>query len=197
LPVQSGSDRILAAMNRRHTRADYLRIVERLRRSCPAVALTSDFIVGFPGETEEDFAATLDLVAEIGFSGAFSFKYSARPGTPGAEMPMQIDDTIKSERLARLQHAIDESQAKFNRGCLGHTFDVLFERQGRHAGQLVGRSPYLQPVQATAPQSLIGEIAAVTITEIGSNSLFGTLADRAAAAASSASAETSLVATGV
>jgi len=196
LPVQSASDRILAAMNRRHTRADYLRIVERLRRSCPAVALTSDFIVGFPGETEEDFAATLDLVAEIGFSGAFSFKYSARPGTPGAEMPMQIDDTIKSERLARLQHAIDESQAKFNRGCLGHTFDVLFERQGRHAGQLVGRSPYLQPVQATAPQSLIGEIAAVTITEIGSNSLFGTLADRAAAAAPPASAETSLVATG-
>jgi len=194
LPVQSGSDRILAAMNRGHTRADYLRIVERLRRACPALALTSDFIVGFPGETEEDFAATLHLVPEIGFSGAFSFKYSARPGTPGAEMPIQIDDAVKSERLARLQHAIDESQAKFNRGWLGHTFDVLFERQGRHAGQLVGRSPYLQPVQATAPRSLLGEIAAVTITEIGSNSLFGTLADRGAAAA--ASAETSLVATG-
>jgi tRNA-2-methylthio-N6-dimethylallyladenosine synthase len=196
LPVQSGSDRILAAMNRRHTRADYLRIVERLRRACPALALTSDFIVGFPGETEEDFAATLDLVAEIGFSGAFSFKYSARPGTPGAEMPMQVEDAVKSERLARLQHAIDRSQAKFNRGCLGHTFDVLFEREGRHAGQLVGRSPYLQPVQATAPRSLIGEIAAVTITEISSNSLFGTLTDRAAAAAPPASAETSLVATG-
>jgi len=196
LPVQSGSDRILAAMNRRHTRADYLRIVERLRRACPALALTSDFIVGFPGETEEDFAATLDLVAEIGFSGAFSFKYSARPGTPGAEMPMQVEDAVKSERLARLQHAIDQSQAKFNRDCLGHTFDVLFEREGRHAGQLVGRSPYLQPVQATAPRSLIGEIAAVTITEISSNSLFGTLTDRAAAAAPPASAETSLVATG-
>jgi tRNA-2-methylthio-N6-dimethylallyladenosine synthase len=196
LPVQSGSDRILAAMNRRHTRADYLRVVERLRRACPALALTSDFIVGFPGETEDDFAATLDLVGEVGFSGAFSFKYSPRPGTPGAEMPMQIDETIKSERLQRLQQAIDGSQAAFNRNCLHRTLDVLFERRGRHAGQLVGRSPYLQPVQATAPDSLIGEIAAVTITEIGSNSLFGTLADRAAAAAPAALAGTTLVATG-
>jgi tRNA-2-methylthio-N6-dimethylallyladenosine synthase len=196
LPVQSGSDRILAAMNRRHTRADYLRVVERLRRACPALALSSDFIVGFPGETEQDFAATMDLVTEVGFSGAFSFKYSARPGTPGAEMPMQIDETVKSQRLQRLQHAIDESQAKFNRGCLGQTFDVLFEREGRHAGQLVGRSPYLQPVQVTAPQSLIGGIAAVTITEIGSNSLFGTLTDRTAAGAPLASVGTTLVATG-
>jgi tRNA-2-methylthio-N6-dimethylallyladenosine synthase len=195
LPVQSGSDRILAAMNRRHTRADYLRIVERLRHACPQLALTSDFIVGFPGETEEDFAATLDLVAAVGFSGAFSFKYSPRPGTPGAEMTGQIDEAIKSERLQRLQQAIDQSQAKFNRSCLGRTFEVLFEREGRHAGQLVGRSPYLQPVQATAPKNLIGEIAAVTITEIGSNSLFGALADRGPAAAT-APAETTLVATG-
>jgi tRNA-2-methylthio-N6-dimethylallyladenosine synthase len=196
LPVQSGSDRILAAMNRRHTRADYLRIVERLRCACPALALTSDFIVGFPGETEEDFDATLDLVAEVGFSGAFSFKYSPRPGTPGAEMAGQIEEAIKSERLQRLQQAIEESQAKFNRSCLGRTFDVLFEREGRHAGQLVGRSPYLQPVQATAPETLIGQIAAVTITEIGSNSLFGTVADRAAATAPPAPVETTLVATG-
>ena len=195
LPVQSGSDRILAAMNRRHTRADYLHIVERLRHACPELALTSDFIVGFPAETEDDFAATLDLVVEIGFSGAFSFKYSPRPGTPGAEMTGQVDETIKSERLQRLQQAIDESQAKFNRSCLGRTFGVLFEREGRYAGQLVGRSPYLQPVQAIAPKELIGEIAAVTITEIGSNSLFGTLADRCAAAAP-APAETTLVATG-
>jgi tRNA-2-methylthio-N6-dimethylallyladenosine synthase len=195
LPVQSGSDRILAAMNRRHTRADYLRIVERLRHACPQLALTSDFIVGFPGETEEDFAATLDLVAAVGFAGAFSFKYSPRPGTPGAEMTGQIDEAIKSERLQRLQQAIDQSQAKFNRSCLGRTFEVLFEREGRHAGQLVGRSPYLQPVQATAPKNLIGEIAAVTITEIGSNSLFGALADRGPAAAT-APAETTLVATG-
>jgi tRNA-2-methylthio-N6-dimethylallyladenosine synthase len=195
LPVQSGSDRILTAMKRRHTRADYLRIVERLRRACPSLALTSDFIVGFPGETEEDFAATLGLVTEVGFSGAFSFKYSPRPGTPGAEMAWQIDETIKSERLQILQHAIDASQARFNRSCLGHSFDVLFERSGRHPGQLVGRSPYLQPVQVTAPQSLIGEIAAVTITEIGSNSLFGTLADRPEADAAVPD-ETTLVATG-
>ena len=195
LPVQSGSDRILAAMNRRHTRADYLHIVGRLRHACPELALTSDFIVGFPAETEDDFAATLDLVVEIGFSGAFSFKYSPRPGTPGAEMTGQVDETIKSERLQRLQQAIDESQAKFNRSCLGRTFEVLFEREGRHAGQLVGRSPYLQPVQAIAPKELIGQIAGVTITEIGSNSLFGTLADRCAAAAP-APAETTLVATG-
>jgi tRNA-2-methylthio-N6-dimethylallyladenosine synthase len=195
LPVQSGSDRILAAMKRRHTRADYLRIVERLRRACPSLALTSDFIVGFPGETEEDFAATLGLVTEVGFSGAFSFKYSPRPGTPGAEMAGQIDETIKSERLQILQHAIDASQARFNRSCLGHSFDVLFERPGRHPGQLVGRSPYLQPVQVSAPRSLIGEIAAVTITEIGSNSLFGTLADRTQAGAAVRD-ETTLVATG-
>jgi len=193
LPVQSGSDRILTAMNRRHTRAEYLHIVERLRRACPALALSSDFIVGFPGETEEDFTATLNLVSEVGFSGAFSFKYSPRPGTPGAEMAGQIDETIKSERLGRLQQTIDASQAKFNRSCLGRTYDVLFEREGRHAGQLVGRSPYLQPVQAIAPKSLIGEIAAVTISEIGSNSLFGALADRVAAAAP---AGMTLVATG-
>jgi tRNA-2-methylthio-N6-dimethylallyladenosine synthase len=176
LPVQSGSDRVLAAMNRHHTRTDYLNVVRRLREACPALALTSDFIVGFPGETENDFAATLSLVAEVGFSGAFSFKYSPRPGTPGAEMEGQVDEAVKSERLQRLQSAIDDSQAAFNRNCLGRTFDVLFERPGRHAGQLVGRSPYLQPVQATAPVSLIGEIAAVTITEIASNSLFGALA---------------------
>jgi len=175
LPVQSGSDRVLAAMNRRHTRTDYLNVVRRLREACPALALTSDFIVGFPGESENDFAETLSLVAEVGFSGAFSFKYSPRPGTPGAEMTDQVDEAVKSERLQRLQNAIDDGQATFNRNCLGRTLDVLFERPGRHEGQLVGRSPYLQPVQATAPASLIGEIAAVTITEIASNSLFGAL----------------------
>ena len=176
LPVQSGSDRILAAMNRRHTRADYVDIVARLRAARPDLALTSDFIVGFPGETEEDFAATLGLVGEIGFSGAFSFKYSPRPGTPGADMDDQVDEETKSDRLHRLQAAIDRNQAAFNRRCLGRTLDVLFERPGRYSGQLVGRSPYLQPVQVTAPAALIGEIAAVTITEIASNSLFGALA---------------------
>jgi tRNA-2-methylthio-N6-dimethylallyladenosine synthase len=176
LPVQSGSDRILSVMNRRHTRADYLDVVSRLRAARPDLALTSDFIVGFPGESEEDFAATLDLVDEIGFSGAFSFKYSARPGTPGAEMAGQIDEATKSDRLYRLQDAIDRRQDSFNRACLGRTFDVLFEKPGRHSGQLVGRSPYLQPVQVPAPMSLLGAIAAVTVTEVASNSLFGALA---------------------
>ena len=176
LPVQSGSDRILAAMNRRHTRADYLDIVKRLRNARPDLALTSDFIVGFPGETESDFTATLSLVADVGYSGAFSFKYSPRPGTPGADMDGQIDEATKSERLQRLQQAIDRNQATFNRSCLGQSFEVLFERPGRYPGQLVGRSPYLQPVQVTAPAALIGGIATVTITEIASNSLFGALA---------------------
>ena len=176
LPVQSGSDRILAAMNRRHTRADYLAIVSRLRAARSDLALTSDFIVGFPGETEADFAETLGLVGEVGFSGAFSFKYSPRPGTPGADMTDQVDEDTKSDRLYRLQAAIDQNQTKFNRSCLGRTFEVLFEKPGRHSGQLVGRSPYLQPVQVTAPASLIGEIAVVTITDVASNSLFGTLA---------------------
>jgi tRNA-2-methylthio-N6-dimethylallyladenosine synthase len=174
LPVQSGSDRILAAMNRRHKRADYLNVVRRLRDARPDLGLTSDFIVGFPGETESDFSATLDLVGEIGFSGAYSFKYSSRPGTPGAEMDDQVDEDVKSERLHRLQDAIEASQAAFNRRCLGRTFDVLFERPGRHAGQLLGRSPYLQPVQVTAPATLIGEITAVTIIA-ADDSLIGAL----------------------
>jgi tRNA-2-methylthio-N6-dimethylallyladenosine synthase len=175
LPVQSGSDRVLAAMNRRHTRADYIDLVDRLREARPDLALTSDFIVGFPGETDEDFAATVSLIGAIGYAGAFSFKYSPRPGTPGAEHNDQVDEGVKSARLALLQSQIDKDQLEFNRRCIGRTLDVLFERPGRHAGQLVGRSPYLQPVQAQAPASMIGEIAAVTITEIASNSLFGVL----------------------
>jgi tRNA-2-methylthio-N6-dimethylallyladenosine synthase len=186
LPIQSGSDRVLATMNRRHTRADYVAIVARLRDARPDLALTSDFIVGFPGETEGDFAETLRLVDEIGFSGAFSFKYSPRPGTPGAEMDDQIDEAVKSDRLTRLQQAIDRSQANFNRNCVGRTISVLFERLGRHSGQIVGRSPYLQPVQIEAPPSLIGEIAAVTITEVASNSLFGALTQQPALAGTGA-----------
>jgi tRNA-2-methylthio-N6-dimethylallyladenosine synthase len=178
LPVQSGSDRVLAAMNRRHSRADYLDIVARFRDARPDLALTSDFIVGFPGESEDDFAATLSLVDEVGYSGAFSFKYSPRPGTPGAEMDDQVPEDVKSERLGRLQDAIDRNQAAFNRSCLGRTMDVLFERAGRHPGQLVGRSPYLQPVQVTAPSSLLGSVATVTVNEISSNSLFGVLAQK-------------------
>jgi len=176
LPVQSGSDRILAAMNRRHTRADYLDAIARVRTAQPAIAFSSDFIVGFPGETENDFDATLALIDEVGYAGAFSFKYSARPGTPAADMTDQIPDEVKAERLARLQHAIDRAQADFNARCRGRTFDVLFEKPGRHPGQIVGRSPYLQPVQVMADPAMIGEIVPVTITEIGANSLFGTLA---------------------
>jgi tRNA-2-methylthio-N6-dimethylallyladenosine synthase len=176
LPVQSGSDRVLAAMNRRHSRADYLRVIERLRRARRDLAFSTDFIVGFPGEREADFAATLALVDEVGYAGAFSFKYSPRPGTPAADMPEQVPEPVKAQRLHRLQAAIDRHQAAFNERCRGVTFDVLFEKPGKRAGQLVGRSPYLQPVQAMAPASLIGKIVPVTITAIGSNSLFGALA---------------------
>jgi tRNA-2-methylthio-N6-dimethylallyladenosine synthase len=176
LPVQSGSDRILAAMNRRHTAADYLRVVEKLRAARPDLALSSDFIVGFPGETEADFCDTLRLVDEVGYSSAFSFKYSPRPGTPAADRSDQVEEETKIERLARLQAAIDRRQDAFNRACTGRTLDVLFEKPGRLPGQIVGRSPYLQPVQVMAPSSLIGEIAPVGITGVGSNSLFGTLA---------------------
>jgi tRNA-2-methylthio-N6-dimethylallyladenosine synthase len=181
LPVQSGSDRILAAMNRRHTRADYLAVIERLRAACPDIALTSDFIVGFPGETEADNRDTLRLIDEVAFSGAFSFKYSARPGTPAADLDDQVPEAEKSERLARLQDAIERDRKAFNAGYRGKTVAVLFEKPGRLPGQLVGRSPYLQPVQAMAPAELIGTVAMVTIMDVGTNSLFGTLAHESAA----------------
>jgi tRNA-2-methylthio-N6-dimethylallyladenosine synthase len=174
LPLQSGSDRILAAMNRRHTRADYLRLVDRLRAARPDLALSSDFIVGFPGETEDDLRNTLEVVAAVGFAGAFSFKYSPRPGTPAAALE-QVPEAVKAERLQRLQQAIDRHQAAFNAAFTGRTFEVLLEKPGRHAGQLVGRSPYLQPVQVTAPQTSIGAIVPVRVTEVSANSLFGTL----------------------
>jgi tRNA-2-methylthio-N6-dimethylallyladenosine synthase len=175
LPVQSGSDRILVAMNRRHTRAEYLAVVAQMRDTRADLAVSSDFIVGFPGETEEDLQDTLSLVDEVGYASAFSFKYSPRPGTPAAAME-QIPELVKNERLQRLQQAIDRHHAAFNARCLGTTFEVLFEKPGKRPGQLVGRSPWLQPVQAMAPAALIGEIMPVTITEIGTNSLFGTLA---------------------
>jgi tRNA-2-methylthio-N6-dimethylallyladenosine synthase len=176
LPVQSGSDRILAAMNRRHTRADYLDVIACARTAQRDMAFSSDFIVGFPGETEEDFEATLSLVDEVGFVGAYTFKYSARPGTPAAEMAEQVPEDVKSERLQRLQRLIERHQADFNARCVGRTFDVLFEKRGRYTGQIVGRSPYLQPVQVMADAALIGTIAPVTVTELSANSLFGTLA---------------------
>jgi tRNA-2-methylthio-N6-dimethylallyladenosine synthase len=167
LPVQSGSDRVLAAMNRAHDRDFYLAIIDHVRQVRPDVALSSDFIVGFPGETEKDFAATLDLVERIGFAQAYSFKYSARPGTPAADME-QVPEDVKAERLSRLQSLLDRQQQQFNAGCVG--------KPGRIHGQLVGRSPYLQPVQAMAPAEVIGTRARVRIVEAGSNSLFGELA---------------------
>jgi tRNA-2-methylthio-N6-dimethylallyladenosine synthase len=191
LPVQSGSDRILSAMNRRHTRADYLRTIERLRVARPDLALTSDFIVGFPGETDEDFSDTLRIVDEVGYSGAFSFKYSPRPGTPGASMQNQIDNAVKSERLARLQAAINRNASAFNARCRGLTLDVLMEKPGRLPGQLTGRSPYLQPVQVMAPSHMIGTMVPVMITGTIANSLFGTLA-----ASPRIDAESSLAAVG-
>jgi tRNA-2-methylthio-N6-dimethylallyladenosine synthase len=175
LPVQSGSDRMLAAMNRRHTRADYLDVIARLRAARSDMAFTSDFIVGFPGETDEDFADTLRIVEEVGFAAAFSFKYSPRPGTPAAERGDQVADEVKTERLARLQECIDRHQRAFNRSCIGRTLDVLFEKPGRVCGQVVGRSPYLQPVHVMAAASLIGETATVRVTDAASNSLFATL----------------------
>jgi tRNA-2-methylthio-N6-dimethylallyladenosine synthase len=184
LPVQSGSDRMLEAMNRRHTRADYMRVVERLRRVRPDIAFSSDFIVGFPGETDDDFNDTLRLIDDVGYAAAYSFKYSPRPGTPAAEMA-QLPEAVKDERLQRLQRLIERRQADFMDRCVGLTFDVLFERHGRHPGQIVGRSPYLQPVPVVGPSSLIGEIAPVTITEVRTNSLFGALVHEPGRAAGS------------
>jgi len=167
LPVQSGSDRVLAAMNRRHTRREYVRIIERIHRARPDIAFSSDFIVGFPGETEADFRQTLSLVDEVDYAGAFSFKYSARPGTPAATMADQVPEPMKNERLARLQAAIHRNQTAFNARFLGTEIDVLLDKPGRRAGQLVGRSPYLQPVHVMLPESRIGDIVRVSVTEIG------------------------------
>jgi tRNA-2-methylthio-N6-dimethylallyladenosine synthase len=176
LPVQSGSDRVLAAMNRRHTVDAYRRIVERLSTARPDIAFSSDFIVGFPGESEADFESTLALVRGIGFAQAFSFKYSARPGTPAAALPNQVPDEVKSARLHALQALLAEQQRTFNAAAVGRVMPVLFEKDGRHAGQLVGRSPYLQAVHASAPAHLAGGIAPVRILAVGPNSLAGELA---------------------
>ncbi len=177
LPVQSGSDRILAAMNRKHTVADYRAEIARVRAARPDIALSSDFIVGFPGETDADFEATLDLIREIGFASTFSFKYSPRPGTPGAGLEGHVDEAIKRDRLARLQAVVDPQRQAFNAACVGRVMPVLFEKIGRHAGQIVGKSPYLQPVQVDADPALIGSVRDVEITALGPNSLFGTLTE--------------------
>ena len=176
LPVQSGSDKILKAMNRAHTAESYLRLIERIRAARPDIAISGDFIVGFPGERDADFEATLDLVRAVGHAGAFSFKYSRRPGTPAAAMPGQIAEAVKDERLARLNALLDEQARAFNASQVGATLPVLFERKGRHAGQLIGRSPYLQAVHAVAPDGLIGQIVPVRIESAARMSLGGVLA---------------------
>ncbi|MDP7345251.1 MAG: radical SAM protein, partial [Alphaproteobacteria bacterium] len=156
LPVQSGSDAVLAAMGRKHRAGDYLRLVERLRAARPDLALSGDFIVGFPGESDADFAATLALVREVGYASAYSFKYSARPGTPAAELPGQLPEALKAARLAELQSLLEAQQLAFNRACEGRRLEVLLERPGRQPGQLVGRSPYMQAVHLQAPPELTG-----------------------------------------
>jgi tRNA-2-methylthio-N6-dimethylallyladenosine synthase len=175
LPVQAGSDRILRAMNRDHTAASYMALVEKIRAVRPDLALSGDFIVGFPGETEADFQATLDLIEAANYASAFSFKYSRRPGTPAAGMPGQIDEEVKAERLSRLNALLDRQRHAFNAAQIGRTLPVLIERIGRNKGQIGGRSPYLQAVHMDGPQSLIGQIVPVEIETDGSNALSGRL----------------------
>ena len=175
LPVQSGSDRILKAMNRAHTAESYVRLIEKIRLARPDIALSGDFIVGFPGERDADFEATLQLIREVNYASAFTFKYSRRPGTPASAMPGQIAEDVKDERLARLNALLDEQARAFNQSQVGKTLPVLFERAGRYPGQLIGRSPYLQAVHATAPDHLIGQIVPVRIESAARMSLSGAL----------------------
>ncbi|MFY0639074.1 tRNA (N6-isopentenyl adenosine(37)-C2)-methylthiotransferase MiaB [Maricaulis maris] len=175
LPVQSGSDKVLKAMNRQHEAADYLKTIARLREVRPDIAISGDMIVGFPGETDADFEATMELVREVNYASCFSFKYSKRPGTPGAAMFNQVDEAVKGERLAALQALLDEQQIAFNTSMIGKTLPVLFEKPGRLDGQLHGRSPYLQSVHANAPAELIGQIAEVEIEGASRNALSGRL----------------------
>jgi tRNA-2-methylthio-N6-dimethylallyladenosine synthase len=175
--VQSGSDRILAAMNRRHTAADYLRLIDRVRAARPDIALSGDIIVGFPGETDADFRDTLRLVEAVGYAACYSFKYSPRPGTPAADLDGQVPEPVKTERLGLLQALLRRQEVAFADSLVGRTLDVLFEKAGRLPGQIVGRSPYLQPVHVSGPATLIGTIAPVIIERTGTHSLFGRLRD--------------------
>ena len=173
LPVQSGSDRVLEAMNRQHKARLYYEIVDRLRTARPDMALSSDFIVGFPGESETDFAATMKLVDDIGFAQAYSFNYSIRPGTPGAAMENQVPEDVKNERLQRLQAVLNAQQVAFNRAMIGRVLPVLLEKPGKRDGQLVGRSPYLQAVHVMADPSEIGRVVDLRIDDIGHFSMSG------------------------
>ncbi|HEX3753491.1 MAG TPA: tRNA (N6-isopentenyl adenosine(37)-C2)-methylthiotransferase MiaB [Rhizomicrobium sp.] len=176
LPVQSGSDKVLAGMNRQHTADAYLGLVGRIRAARPDIALTSDFIVGFPGESDEDFEATMTLVRSVKFAGAYSFKYSMRPGTPAAAAKKQIPESVKTARLDALQKLLAEQQDAFNDAQQGRVLPVLFEKPGRGPGQIVGRTPYLQPVHAEGDAALIGSLADVKIAARTANSLKGMLA---------------------
>jgi tRNA-2-methylthio-N6-dimethylallyladenosine synthase len=173
LPVQSGSDRVLKAMNRGHTSADYLKTIEKAKAIRPDMAFSSDFIVGFPGETDAEFNETLDLVKAVGFSQCYSFTYSTRPGTPGADMVDQIPKAEKQARLHVLQALINAQANDFNEGLLHKTVPVLFEKKGRMAGQIAGRTPYSTPVQIEASEELIGQILSIKLTSRGTFSHFG------------------------
>jgi tRNA-2-methylthio-N6-dimethylallyladenosine synthase len=177
LPIQSGNDRVLKAMNRGHTSAEYISLIERIRAAQPRIAMTSDFIVGFPGETDAEFEETLQLVRDVNYAGAFSFKYSPRPGTPAATREDQIPEDVKNERLARLQNLLTSQQAAFNQSCVGQTLTVLLEKKGRQDGQLIGRSPYLQSVHLEAPEHLLGSFVDAKILSVGPNSLSGQYID--------------------
>jgi tRNA-2-methylthio-N6-dimethylallyladenosine synthase len=173
LPVQSGSDRILKAMNRQHKAIDYLKLLDRIRDARPDIALSGDFIVGFPGETDADFEDTMQMVEKVQYASAFSFKYSPRPGTPGAELRDHVEETVKNERLQRLQALITRQQNEFAASLVGKSFETLIEKSGRQAGQVVGRSPWLQPVILDESAGQIGNIVKVRITRLGTNSLYG------------------------
>jgi tRNA-2-methylthio-N6-dimethylallyladenosine synthase len=175
LPVQSGSDKILKAMNRKHTTQSYLATLDAIKKVRPDIALASDFIVGFPGETESDFEDTMELVRAVGYAGAYTFKYSRRPGTPASEMHGQIPSEVADDRLQRLQALITDQMRAFNAAKIGHTFDVLFTAKGRNDGQILGRSPWLQSVHVDGPEHLIGQLAKVTIIGTMPNSLTGQL----------------------
>ncbi len=181
LPVQSGSDRILKAMNRRHTAAEYMRVIERIKAVRPDMALSGDFIVGFPGETDRDFEDTLRIIADVGYASAYSFKYSTRPGTPGAALGDQVDEAVKTERLYRLQDLVNAQTTAFHQSCVGKVLPVLIERPGRMPGQVGGRSPYLQAVHLEGSAELIGSIHPVEIVGTSTNSLVGRLKLAAAA----------------
>jgi tRNA-2-methylthio-N6-dimethylallyladenosine synthase len=178
LPVQSGSDTVLAAMNRQHTADDYLRLIERLRAARPDIAFSSDFIVGFPGESDADFESTMALVRAVKFAQCFSFKYSPRPGTPAAAAKKLVAESVKTERLLALQALLLQQQDDANRAAIGKTMPVLFEKPGREKGQLVGRTPYLQPVHVQASHALIGHVAEVKIAMLTANSLHGALTEK-------------------